>query len=157
MDIYQEAYEYLLEHLVEVSEYVGGTQRTLMGELVENFVDFIWEKIQDKYNDSSSKITVGSTKPIKVVSPSGYSIAESVDRHIYINRKIVAAIECKTYLDKCYLQRADSDFALLKTNENFASIILSLQNACSENSFNFFLDRGNIDKIFILSNVKKKQ
>lgn len=67
----------------------------------------------------------------------------------------IAAIECKTYLDKCYLQRADSDFHLLKSSNSFLSIILSLQNSVSKNSEMFFLDQENIDNIFYLADVKR--
>lgn len=150
MDIYQESYDWLIAHLIDAQKYSGGELRVIMGNLVENFVDFAVSKIQKEV-----KVRIGSQNPITVVSKNGFSIQESVDRHLYVRNKLIAAIECKTYLDKCYLQRADSDFHLLKTSNNFTSIVLSLQNAVNLNSEYFFLDQNNIDKIFYLSDVKR--
>ena len=72
------------------------------------------------------------------------------------NGKLVAAIECKTYLDKCYMQRADSDFNIMKMSNNaFKAIIVSLEDSVKSDSFNFFMNRGNIDKVFILADGKR--
>lgn len=74
---------------------------------------------------------------------------------LYYN-KLVLAIECKTYLDKCYLQRADSDFSLLKENEkDFSSIIVSLQDSVAKDTFSYFMSRKNIDRVFFFSSIKR--
>ena len=47
-------------------------------------------------------------------------------------------LHCKTYLDKCYMQRADSDFNIMKMSNNaFKAIIVSLEDSVKSDSFNF--------------------
>lgn len=76
--------------------------------------------------------------------------------HLYINDIPIIFAECKTYLDKCYLDRANSDlFHLRKINDNIRCIIVSLENAVSTNAENYFKDLGNIDKIFYLVDGKR--
>lgn len=147
-------YNFIMNKLDEASVLSGGPQRTVMGNLVENMIDFIWGQMQIKYPNVNSKIVVGKSMPITIIN-SGGSIQESVDRHCYINNRIVACIECKTYLDKCYMQRADSDFALMKEGADFDGIIISLENAIGDNSFNFFIHRNNIDFVFYLADGKR--
>lgn len=53
------------------------------------------------------------------------------------------------------MQRADSDFSLLKENNNFRAIVISLQDSVAADTYSFFVRRGNIDRIFYLSNVKR--
>ena len=148
-------YNYINNELNNASTLTGGPLRQVMGELVENMIDLIWQEMQKKYPNVNSKITVGKKTPIKITNKGG-SIEESVDRHGFINGKMVIGIECKTYLDKCYLQRADSDFALMKEGADFEAIIVSLENAVSDNAFNFFMNRNNIDNVFYLADGKRK-
>lgn len=142
---------FLFEQLNEAKTLKGGPLRTKMGAIVEDFVDQAWARLCEKYPDVPAEIKVGNKSPITIYK----TFKESVDRHCYINGKLVLAIECKTYLDKCYLQRADSDFSLMKSSASFFSCILSLQNSVNEDTFKYFLSRGNIDGVFFFSNKKR--
>ncbi len=142
---------FLFEQLEEAKLLSGGPLRAKMGTIVEDFVDQAWAQLSKKYPNVSAEIKVGSKSPITIYN----SFKESVDRHCYINGELVLAIECKTYLDKCYLQRADSDFNLMKGSKHFFSCILSLQNSVNEDTLKYFLSRGNIDEVFFFSDKKR--
>lgn len=144
--------DYLLSRFVKASSLSGGPLRQAMGEIVEDFVEYVWVSVSRQYPNLQSRIVKGADEPITIFG----SFKESVDRHCYINDKLVLAVECKTYLDKCYLQRADSDFSLLKeNNKDFSSIIVSLQDSVAKDTFSYFMSRRNIDKIFFFSSVKR--
>jgi len=134
----------------------GGKIRDISGKITETLVEMIWNFLAENHPEVNAEIFVGSEKPYKVINPNGHFIEESVDRHCYINGKLVLAIECKTYLDKCYMQRADSDFDLMKSyDNNFKGIIVSIENSIADNSYNFFMDRGKIDNVYYLATGKR--
>lgn len=148
-------YNNLLSKLEYASTLSGGPLRQEMGDMVECFVDEIWGELCKKYPNVNASIKKGPIDPIKIVDKDGNSITESVDRHCYINNKLVLAIECKTYLDKCFMQRADSDFHLMKTSNNFEAIIVAFENATADSSFNFFINQNNIDNVYFLANSRR--
>lgn len=134
----------------------GGKIRDISGKITETLTEMIWHAFEKKYPNVKAKIYIGDDKPYRIEDNDGNYIEESVDRHCYINDKLVLAIECKTYLDKCYMQRADSDFNLMKSyNHDFKAIIISVENSIADNSYNFFLNRGNIDKVYYLAEGKR--
>lgn len=134
----------------------GGKIRDVSGKITETLVEIIWNSLAENHPEVKAEICVGSEKPYKIVDPKGNFIEESVDRHCYINGKLVLAIECKTYLDKCYMQRADGDFNLMKSyDNNFKGIIISVENSIADNSYNFFMNRGNIDNVYYLATGKR--
>lgn len=148
-------YNKLITNLENASKLSGGPLRQEMGDMVEKLVDDIWEGLCKKYPNVNARIEKGSSNPLTIFDNKGNKIQESVDRHCFINNKLIACVECKTYLDKCFLQRADSDFHLMKMATNFNAIILSLENATSADSFNFFINQNNIDKIFFLADGRR--
>lgn len=148
-------YNNLIHKLEEASVLTGGPLRQKMGDMVENFVDEIWLSLCEKYPTVNATITRGPSDPIKIVDKDGNSITESVDRHCYINNKLIAVIECKTYLDKCFMQRADSDFHLMKTSNCFETIIVAFETAVADDSFNFFMNQGNIDNVYFLADSRR--
>lgn len=157
LEIMNEIKNFILEQFeIERKLDEGGKIRQFSGEIVENVSEMIWNLLSSKYPEVNAQIYTGKDKPYKIVDPDGNYINESVDKHCYINGKLVLAIECKTYLDKCYMQRADSDFNLLKSyNKDFDAIIISQENAIGDNSFNFFLNRKNIDKVYYFADGKR--
>ena len=144
-------YNELLDRLERASNLSGGALRQEMGDMVETFTDEIWNFLCEKYPCVNAEIKKGPIDPITIVDKDGNCITESVDRHCYINNNLVLAIECKTYLDKCFMQRADSDFHLMKTSNNFDAIIVAFENAAAENTFSFFMNQGNIDNVYFLA------
>jgi len=87
---------------------------------------------------------------IRVNSENWY-INTSTDIHFKLNGLELLFIECKTYLDKCYLDRANSDLSHLKKsfNESYCFII-SLEKATPDNVEYFFMDQWFIDGIYYL-------
>lgn len=142
---------YLLSLLKGAAVLKGGALRAAMGKIVEDFTEYIWNEVAKEFPTLDSLMIRGEKSPITIFG----SFKESVDKHCYINGKLVLAVECKTYLDKCYLQRADSDFSLLKENNNFISVIVSLQDSVAQDTLSYFMTRKNINKVFFLSNIKR--
>lgn len=134
----------------------SGDYRAYSGNTVEKLVDLLFECLKEYYPSLNIECLVGKKSPISI-KEGKYHIDESVDRHIFINGRLVLAIECKTYLDKCFLQRADSDFSLMKSaNKGFKGVVLALEDNIDENSKNFFMARKNINETFILYTGKRK-
>lgn len=134
----------------------SGDYRAYSGNTVEKLVDLLFEKLKELYPSLNIECLVGRKSPISIQNGK-YHIEESVDRHIFINGKLVLAVECKTYLDKCFLQRADSDFSLMKSGKKgWKGIVLALEDNIDENSKNFFMSRKNVDETFILYTGKRK-
>lgn len=134
----------------------GGKIRDISGKITETLTEIIWNELAKKHPDIKAEIFVGSEKPYRIEDNDGNYIEESVDRHCYINDKLVLAIECKTYLDKCYMQRADGDFNLMKSySKDFDGIIISIENSIADNSYRFFMNRKNIDKVYYLATGKR--
>lgn len=134
----------------------SGDYRAYSGNTVEKLVDLLFDKLKELYPSLNIECLVGRKSPISIQSGK-YHIEESVDRHIFINGKLVLAVECKTYLDKCFLQRADSDFSLMKSGKKgWKGIVLALEDNIDENSKNFFMSRKNVDETFILYTGKRK-
>lgn len=130
----------------------GGELRNFSGETVEKMMDLIFYAFNNYYNQSNYKFIPGTASPVKL---GGGIIEESVDRHYYKQDKLCCAIECKTYLDKCYMQRADSDFNLMKTELKFDGLIVAIENGVADNASNFFMKRKNIDKLYYLADGKR--
>lgn len=134
----------------------SGKLRAGSGAAVEDMIDLIWNALASKYPEVNSRIAVGRLTPVAVIDEDGEEITESVDRHCFIDGKMVAAIECKTYLDKCYMQRANDDFKLMKTQiPDLQGVIVSLEDSIAANSFDFIMNKGNINKNFFLAVGKR--
>lgn len=132
----------------------GGALRSFSGETVELLIDYVWNELLKKYSrNGNSKI--GSKDSFTIHSKSG-EIEESVDRHLYLDGKCVCIIECKTYLDKCYMQRASSDFELIKKEyPDTYGIIVSLEDSIATNAYNFWMEEGFINQTFIFADGKR--
>lgn len=138
----------------------GGKARSLSGDTVETMIDIIWSELSQEFPLMNLNITNGKKTPVLVTNSSLEgtisSVKESVDRHCFINNKLMIAIECKTYLDKPYMQRASSDFELMRrTNSDFKSVIVSLQDSVNNETYDFWMNEGYIDKVFFLSDIKR--
>lgn len=135
----------------------GGKVRQLNGNLVEEIFQTITYLLLLKNNLTleNYKLTGKKKDSVKVTSKNGFFFA-SVDVHVRIPRKPSIFTECKAYLDKCYLDRASSDFRhLKKATPNSVSIVLCLENGIADESEAFFMDEGYIDKIFYLVDGKR--
>ena len=152
--------EYLMERFAILKQYEinkqAGKLRAGSGATVEGMIDLIWSHLTNKYPDVNARITTGRTTPVIIIDEDGEEISESVDRHCFIDDEMVLAIECKTYLDKCYMQRASDDFKLMKTQlPNLQGVIVSLEDSIAANSFDFIMNKGYVNKNFFLATGKR--
>ena len=151
----KKAYDFIIARLEEQRNMIqsnGGALREFSKENVEQLMDLIFNEFNNYYHNSLYSFVIGSTSPVII----GDNIMkESVDRHMYYNNKLIFAVECKTYLDKCYMQRTDSDFDFMKMEYNFKGWIVSLENGIADKSFNFFMSRNHINKVYYLASGKR--
>ncbi len=122
-----------------------GFVRSTMGELVEGMLDLIWT---DVVGGSSKKNDYVVSK-----STSGIKLKFQVDRHLYTpSNTLVALGECKAYLDRCFMERASSDFSRITRGlkQKPATFILALEQATGKDAFQYYMDEGHIDHIFFL-------
>ena len=156
------AYEFLKNRLKfqNESNMTGGEHRAYSGKTTEIFVDAVINMFKEQYPNLNIEVRNDSDK-IKIIGKDGVTFTEeSVDRHIYINGKLELIIECKTYLDKCYLQRATDDCRLIRRgiDHPIQAWVVSLENGISDMAYNFFMfqdDEIYVDKCFFLSDGKR--
>lgn len=156
------AYEFLRNRLKyqNESDMTGGEHRAYSGKTTETFVDEVIEMFKTKYPNLNIEVK-NDTDKIKIIGRDGVTFTEeSVDRHIYINGKLELIIECKTYLDKCYLQRATDDCRLIRRgiNHPIQAWVISLENGISDMAYNFFMfqdDEIYVNECFFLSDGKR--
>lgn len=125
----------------------GGKVRASTGKLVESLAEKIWVGE-----------TGGTVKKerYQISNPQGDKLEFSVDKHCYaINGELKLILECKAYLDRCFLARADHDISMIKLGlkqggRNVRFAILALENASADDALNFYLGMNNIDDIFFL-------
>lgn len=143
------------ENLYNEISNAGGKIRGKNGDLVENMVKIILNDLCQLNNVSNFRITGKKEDSIRVYSKNGH-IDVSTDVHFYIQDNPIIFGECKTYLDKCYFDRANSDFKHFKNiDNNKKCIVVSLENGIAPNAENYFMDQGNTDKIFYLVDGKR--
>ena len=138
----------------EESENGGGKVRQANGDLVENIFKKVSYLVCNMHGFTSVNITGKSDDCIRIFSKNGGYIDAAVDVHVKVPSTINFFAECKTYLDKCYLDRASSDLKHFKKDGNVCFII-ALENAVSSTSETYFLDEGYINKIFYLVDGKR--
>lgn len=148
-EIHKDSHLNIFENLASKIDS-GGMIRSARGELVETLVERIWQDI-DKNNTTTNKKHTCTSK-------SGlYTIEKALDRNLYKNGKLVAMVECKAYLDSCYLERAIFDSIELKNNNfNVPMAIVSLENGLSDSSYKYFMEKNVIDKVFFLVPGKRQ-
>lgn len=160
--IINQTYNYLKNRLKYQKEanMTGGQNRTYSGDTVELTVENIINMFKERYPTLTIEIR-GDNDKIKIMGKDGESFTEeSVDKHIYINGKLELIIECKTYLDKCYLQRACDDFRLIKKGIDYPieAWVISLENGISDIAYNFFMYQDDdiyTNECFFLSDGKR--
>ena len=143
------------EEKVKLASYYAkksqmGMVRSTMKESVEGLLDLIWKTEiggESKKNDF-----------IESTSKNGYSLKFQVDRHLYRKSGSMVKIgECKAYLDRCFMERASSDFGriLNGVHSKPKTFILALEDAVGTTAYNYYMDEGNIHKVFYLCDGKR--
>lgn len=138
-------------HELSTTRLVGGAMRTENGRFVEGLIDLIVAQIPglvSKKND-----------PVIIRTANGRVKRHSVDRHIYAGDRLVHVVECKTYLDACYLERAYNDMRLFRkyVDSGVGTTLLALEDDCAEDAKRFYADDfdGALDDISILMRGKR--
>lgn len=127
-----------------------GMVRSTMKDSVELLLDLIWKT--ERSGESKKNDYISST------SKSGITLKFQVDRHLYDkNNNMEKLGECKAYLDRCFMERASSDFR--RINESLSSkpktFILALENCVSDKAFQYYMDEENINDVFFLMDGKR--
>lgn len=137
----------------------GGKRRKIMGDLGEEVAQKIFEYCLNT-NIKNSKVYRGSDKKIMCkIDDSAYFEAQ-VDKHVEIDNVLRIICEAKTYLDKTYVERASSDFHLIRkynttTGIKIFTYIISLQDCVKKETLEFFMRDGHIDNVFFLMDKKR--
>lgn len=112
----------------------GGVVRSVKGKLQEYITEEIIKIAWESIGRESSRLTINSGKqyiPIRkgyvmqiedkevkqyiLSNISDYFFGLSVDKQVYIDKKLVIGIECKAYTENAMIKRILVDFSLLKT------------------------------------------
>jgi len=107
----------------------GGVQRNGRGKLVEELVAHIWEGLGEEYE------TVSQQKHTINFESINKSMNIGCDVDCYKNGELLCIVECKSYCDKCYLERAVSDFRYLNLITKVPKIVVTLEDAIAKNSY----------------------
>ena len=152
MDNIQSYIDFFESKLSEANEYGKkgkmGMVRSTMKDSVELLLDLVWTT--ERGGESKKNDFVESK------SKNGYVLKFQVDRHLY-DTELIGLAECKSYLDRCFMERASSDFGRIKNgiHQKPKSFILALEDAVSETAYNYYMDEGNIDNVFYLFDGKR--
>lgn len=147
---YIDFYESHLDAMTQKAKVIGsgGAVRATNANLVEGLAEKIW-----------CEETGGEVKKehYEISNPKGDKLKFAVDKHCYsINGKLKLVLECKAYLDRCFLARADHDMSMIEGSQgkdwgrDIQFSILALENACSDDALKFYLGRNNLNCIFFL-------
>ena len=112
----------------------GGNARNASGLLYENLI----KRTCDELDLVAKKNDYFRTKEIN-----GKSLRTlQVDWHVYRNGKLFKLVESKTYLDRCYLERAVTDFIKLNESPDVPNdaeyCIFAGQNACADDALEYY-------------------
>lgn len=123
------------------------------GLIVESFIQKLWNDIGTIKNT----INNSNKKKHKVFSISGkFAIEKGLDINLYSNDVLCGMVECKAYVDSCYLERADSDAKELKRNGySIPMVIVGLEDATADEASNYWMENKNLDHKFILLDGKR--
>lgn len=158
LDIIIEAYNCEVGDIPRIHrEEGGGKARNASGVLFENFI----ERVCADNNLVAKKNDYKRSKEIDGLFVKNLQ----VDKHIYRSGFFKNALECKAYLDSCYLKRAVLDFIELHESPDVPNdveyAIFAGQNCVSEDTLKYYLayfkSKTNKDlNIFIVNKQKKR-
>ena len=132
-----------------------GMVRSTMGTMVENWVTVIFNHINSQFNNRG-EIRKGESDRITITNQYGTSIGMQVDKHIYIDGELKCVVECKSYLDRSMMIRANDDIGRIKKyKEGVKGYIFSLENAVASKAQLFIEQEGILDGVFYLTHGKR--
>ena len=136
----------------------GGVARYSSGIIYENLTSRICSELglDAKKNDYKKSKKTKSGKQLKNLQ---------VDWHVYRNNVLMYLVECKTYLDSCYLKRFIDDALDLHLSPEVPNdvkfAILAGQNACGLAAFEYNLEKfedytGKAIEVFFVNPLRKR-
>jgi hypothetical protein len=152
LNIINEFYDYEVSKLLKDYEKNGqGSTRGTIGNLYETLAKKIILSIDPT-------LDVRKNDFLTIYSKSGkYKIDNvQVDWHVYKNNKLMFIVECKTYLDICYLKRTVEDFETIrKSKGDIPSIIFTGQKAIGKNAWGFYNEEYEF-QTFVVNQTKQR-
>jgi len=138
----------------------GGKRRKIMGDLGEEVSQRIFEYCINFLNIENTRVYRGGEKKIMCKIDDNAYFEAQVDKHVEIENNLRIICEAKTYLDKTYVERANSDFNIIRKyntvgDKKIFSYIISLQDCVKKETLSFFMRDGHIDNVFILMDLKR--
>ena len=129
-----ELYDKEVDVLPEIHSRGGGAARNASGLVYENLI----KRTCDELGLNAKKNDYFRTKEIN-----GKSLRTlQVDWHVYKNNKLIRLVESKTYLDRCYLERAVTDFIKLSQSPDVPNdaeySIFAGQDACASDALEYY-------------------
>jgi len=129
-----ESYNKEVDALPEIHSTGGGAARNASGLVYENLI----KRTCDNLGLNAKKNDYFRTKEIN-----GKSLRTlQVDWHVYKNSKLAKLVESKTYLDRCYLERAVTDFIKLNQSPDVPDdaeyCIFAGQDACASDALEYY-------------------
>lgn len=126
---------------------MGGKVRAARGNLVETIVGMLWKDIHPDNTVNHAK---------HPVTRNGFTINKALDCNLYKAGNLVGMVECKAYLDSCYLERAVSDAEELKhSGYNVPLAVVALEDSLDSVALQYWLSKGSLDKVFFLVDGKR--
>ena len=137
-DSIQATYNIGYETIVQTTQ--GGEIRKKRGDLCENMIDIICSELT-RLDLVELDCRIGS-KDKQCITINGsdrnVSIEHQVERHIYHLGKLVAVVECKSYLDSCYYTRACSDLRRMSLlHPTVKRYVFALENSICDSTKEF--------------------
>ena len=134
MEAIIEKYNKEVDVLPKIHSRGGGAARNASGLVYENLIKriCIFLDLVPKKNDyfRTKKINGKCLRTLQV------------DWHVYNNNKLTKLIESKTYLDRCYAERAVTDFIKLYQSPDVPNdaeyCIFAGQNACADDALEYY-------------------
>ena len=133
----------------------GGELRQTRGNVCETMIDIVCRHL-----GIESRIGDDDCQTITIIGRDGvtYTRQQQLDRHLYFNKKLIAVIECKAYLDSCYYVRACNDFKRMSIKHpTLKKYVFALENAIADDAVAFTdVDFNYVcDKIFYMCDGKR--
>jgi len=124
----------------------GGQQRQKRGKLVEDMIEKVWTSLGGTSTNNKFPTQRGDLE-----------INMALDRNLYKGDELVGMVECKAYLDLCYLERAEWNARELTEYGDIKvpKFILALQPAVASASMEYVLAGNHIEEVFFLVNKRR--
>ena len=149
--MYQTINDFHTEQHLGLDHMSGGQIRKLRGNLVEEIASMIWKE--------SGKNRTALHQQKHSYEVNGLKAKVGCDVDCFENGVLKCIIECKAYADKCYIDRAATDFRYLHNlaKVKVPKIVVSLEDSIASNTLAIIkhLNQDILNKVFFLCDGKR--